>query len=198
MRLFISSSFEPAFVSNLKAVAAYARDNAGRDAVKWVDPSSFHITYAFLGEVGQKDADAAAEAMDSGLEGVAPFRIVSGGFGVFPSPRHPGVLWLGIAEGAAELCEAARRLARGLKAKNLVFEDRFEPHVTLGRVKGTLPENFLRRVGDFSADKRVSSLLSSVELMESRLTPEGPVYRRVFSSPLAGAKVIKPENGAYE
>jgi len=51
-------------------------------------------------------------------------------------------------------------------------------------VKGPLPENFIRRVSDFAAGKKASSLLASVELMESVLTPEGPVYRRISSRKL--------------
>ena len=187
MRLFVSSSFEPAFTANLRAVAGYARDNAGQDAVKWVSQDNFHITYAFLGDLDREKAAAAEKGLAAGLEGLGSFRIVSGGFGVFPSARHPSVLWLGIGEGAAELRALSGKVAEGLAAQGLVFENRFEPHVTLGRVKRELPENFLRRAGDFAACRKAASLISSVELMESRLTPEGPVYRQVWSRKLSGA-----------
>ncbi|HAT72702.1 MAG TPA: RNA 2',3'-cyclic phosphodiesterase [Elusimicrobia bacterium] len=181
MRLFVASAFEPVFVAHLKAVSDYARDNAGRDAVKWVAPSDFHITYAFLGDLDQKAADAAARGIDAGLEGVSAFRAGAGGLGVFPSPRHPSVLWVGISEGAARLRELAGRLAEALAAAGLIFENRFEPHVTIGRVKRPLPENFFRRTADYTAARRAETLVSSVELMESRLTPEGPVYRQIYS-----------------
>lgn len=181
MRLFVSSAFEPAFVANLKTVADYARDNAGRDAVKWVDPGAFHITYAFLGELGGQAAAAAAKSIDEALAATPAFRISSGGFGCFPSQRRPSVLWLGISDGSAELREIARRLSESMAANGVFFEERFEPHVTLGRVKRALPENFFRRTADFSAAKKASSLISSVDLMESRLTSEGPVYSLVHS-----------------
>jgi 2'-5' RNA ligase len=184
MRLFAASAFDPAFTARLRAAADYARDNAGRDAVKWVRPSDFHITYAFLGDLDQAGAAAARRGMDAGLEGVSRFRVSSGGFGVFPSPRHPSVLWVGIGEGAAELKELARRLAEALAANGLEFENRFEPHVTIGRVKRTLPENFFRRMADHAAARRAESEVSSVELMESRLTPEGPVYSQIYSRKL--------------
>ena len=58
MRLFAASAFSPEFTAALKATADYARDNAGRDAVKWVDPHNFHVTYAFLGELDAKTAGA--------------------------------------------------------------------------------------------------------------------------------------------
>ena len=187
MRLFVSSSFEPAFTANLGAVEAYARDNAGKDTVKWVSPANFHLTYAFLGDLDRDKTAAAEKGLAAGLAGLSSFRIVSGGFGVFPSARHPSVLWLGIGGGAARLRELSRKISEGLAAQGLVFENRFEPHVTLGRVKRELPENFRRRVEDFAAGRKASSLISSVELMESRLTPEGPVYREVRSQKLLGA-----------
>lgn len=182
MRLFVASFFDPAFKDAIKSVASYARDNAGRDTVKWVDPSDFHITYAFLGDVA--DPAAARKGMEAGLEGAASFNISLGGFGVFPSARHPSVLWAGIGEGSAELRELARKLSEGLAAAGLIFENRFEPHVTIGRVKGSLPENFVRRVSDYSQGRRALSRLASVELMESRLTREGPEYARIYSKQL--------------
>ncbi len=181
MRLFVSSAFEPAFAANLKAVSDYARGNAGRDAVRWVAPEAFHLTYAFLGELGAPGAEAAVKGIDEALAAARAFTIVSGGFGCFPSQRRPSVLWLGIAEGSAELRELARRLAEALAANGVFFEDRFEPHVTLGRVKGPLPEGFFRRAADYAAVHKAASRVSSVELTESRLTPDGPVYRQVYS-----------------
>ena len=184
MRLFVGSSFEPGFVENLKAIADYARANAERGAVKWVEPENFHITYAFLGDLPQSGAAAAVKGIEAGLDGLKAFRISSGGFGVFPSARHPSVLWVGIAEGAAELRGVAGKLAEGLAAAGLIYENRFEPHLTIGRVKGSLPENFIRRTSDFTSAKKAVSSLASVELMESVLTPEGPQYRQVYSKRL--------------
>ena len=179
MRLFVASSFDPAFLDGVKAVASYARDNAGRDAVKWVPPENFHLTYAFLGEVS--DPSSARKGIDAALEGAASFDISVGGFGVFPSSRHPSVLWVGIGNGAQELRTLAGRLAEGLAASGLFFENRFEPHVTIGRVKGRLPENFVRRVSDFALGHREVSRLASVELLESRLTGEGAHYTTLYS-----------------
>ena len=178
MRLFVASAFEPGFVNNLEAIAEHARANSAAGAVKWVAPVNFHITYAFLGDLEQ--AARAVRGMEAGLDGLKAFSVSSGGFGVFPSSRRPSVLWVGIAEGAAQLRETAGKLAEGLAAEGLIFENRFEPHVTIGRVKGRLPENFLRRAADFAQARKAVSAISSVALLESVLTPAGPEYRTVF------------------
>lgn len=184
MRLFVASSFESGFVGNLKAIADYARKNTDAGAVKWVEPGDFHITYAFLGELPASGVAAAIKGIEAGLEGVKAFSVSSGDFGVFPSSRHPSVLWVGIADGAAELRAAAGKLADGLAAAGLTFERSFEPHVTLGRVKKNLPDDFLALAADFAQTEKAVSCLSSVELMESVLTPGGPVYRQVYSKRL--------------
>ncbi len=184
MRLFVASAFEPGFVRNLEAIEDYARANSAVGAVKWVEPENFHITYAFLGDLEQPAAAAAVRGMEAALDGIKAFSVSSGGFGVFPSSRRPSVLWVGIAEGAAQLSETAEKLAGGLAAEGLIFENRFEPHVTIGRVKGPLPENFLRRAADFAQARKAVSALSSVDLLESVLTPAGPKYRTVFSKKL--------------
>jgi 2'-5' RNA ligase len=46
------------------------------------------------------------------------------------------VLWLGVTDGARELCAVAERLCASLRERGFVLEDRpFRPHLTLGRVK---------------------------------------------------------------
>ncbi|MDD2804229.1 MAG: RNA 2',3'-cyclic phosphodiesterase [Elusimicrobiales bacterium] len=184
MRLFVASSFEPAFTAGLKAAADYARIAAPKGAVKWVEPGNFHLTYAFLGDLGQEGAETAKSGIEAGLAGLKPFTLAMGGFGVFPSARRPQVLWVGIGEGAPLLRELAARLGAGLAAAGLNFENRFEPHITIGRVKDSLPESYLRRFADYVPARRTVSRVASVELMESVLTPEGPVYRQVVSCPL--------------
>ncbi len=184
MRLFAASSFGPAFAARLKEISAYARDKAGRDAVKWVEPGHFHLTYAFLGETDKAGAEAAGAALESALADAKAFRVVSGGLGAFPSSRRPSVLWIGFSEGGDLLRDLAARLAAGLKAAGLGFEDRFEPHVTIGRVKRELPEDFFRRTADFAASGHAVSEIVSVELMESVLTREGPVYKPLRSKRL--------------
>lgn len=182
MRLFVASAFEPGFVSGLEAIAEQARANSAAGAVKWVAPANFHITYAFLGDLEQ--SARAVRGMEVGLDGIKAFSVSSGGFGVFPSSRHPSVLLVGIDEGAGQLRETAGKLAEGLAAEGLIFENRFEPHVTIGRVKGPLPENFLRRAADLAQARKAVSAISSVDLLESTLTPAGPRYRTVFSKKL--------------
>lgn len=162
-------------------MADYARDHAGRDAVKWVQQDNFHLTYAFLGELDPKAAEAAGEGLRASVDGIKAFDIVLGNFGVFPSPRRPSVLWVGMTEGARELKELAGRISAGLAKAGFMFENRFEPHVTIGRVKGQLPDSFMRRMSGYAPSRRFRNRIASVELTESRLSQEGPSYSTLCS-----------------
>jgi len=184
VRLFAASFFGPEFVNALKDIADHSSRSAGGDSVRWVEPSNFHITYAFLGELDEKNAAAAARGIEAGLDGVKSFRVVTGELGVFPFSLRPSVLWVGIGEGGEELKSAAAGIAAGLADNSLAAGSRFEPHVTIGRVKRPLPKDFVRLAAGYAAGKKAASIISSVELVESRLTPTGPVYRRVFSRTL--------------
>ena len=184
MRLFVSTAFDSEFTEALKSAADYARANAGQGAVKWVAPGNFHLTYAFLGDLGEKAASAAAEAVRAAAGGQRSFDITAGAIGMFPSARRPSVIWVGVDQGAPELRALAARLAEFLAAAGIMFENRFEPHITVGRVKGPLPDGFARRVAGYSPSRRGRSRVASVELMRSELAPEGPVYTRMTSASL--------------
>ncbi|HAH31378.1 MAG TPA: RNA 2',3'-cyclic phosphodiesterase [Elusimicrobia bacterium] len=184
MRLFIASSFETSFIEILEEITAYAYTNAGGSAVKWVERANFHLTYVFLGEVSESGAAAAIKSVDDALKGRKSFTLVSGAFGAFPSLRNPQVLWLGFKEGAPELREIAGKLARALSERGLTFDNRFEPHVTLGRIKKELPANLCGRMADYALTKTAVSRLASVEVMESSIICGCPVYKRVYSRQL--------------
>ena len=179
MRLFIASSFEPRFIETLEDITAYARANSGRDTVKWVERRNFHLSYAFLGEL--PGSAEAIKSVDAALEGCSVFTLSSGALGAFPSRKSPRVLWLGLNEGVAAVREIAEKLAKALSVRGLVFENRFEPHITLGRVKRPLPDNFSARAADYALSKTAVSALVSVEVMESVLAPDGPRYKQVYS-----------------
>ena len=181
MRLFIASSFEQRFIETLEDIAAYARANAGRDTVKWVERRNFHLSYFFLGELSGSGAAEAIKSVDAALEGCRAFTLSLGALGAFPSWKNPRVLWLGFNEGVAVVRDIAEKLAQALSVRGLVFENRFEPHITLGRVKRPLPDNFFACVADYALSKTAVSALVSVEVMESVLAPDGPLYKQVYS-----------------
>jgi 2'-5' RNA ligase len=132
MRLFFALPL-PAEVKERLRPSLEAARQAGGEGVGFTRIAQIHFTLAFLGEQRSADAALAAGAVLSDNEA---FEMTIGGAGAFPNTARPRVLWLGVAEGAAQLVVAAERLRRALQAGGFALEERpFRPHLTVGRVR---------------------------------------------------------------
>lgn len=119
MRLFVAVEL-PAEVR--RAVAAIERP-AGDD-VRWADPSAWHLTLRFLGEVDGPDPAAAALAAVV----AAPATAV---VGRTPKRLGPTAVVLPV-EGVDALADAVARAFAGLPGEELRG---FAAHLTLGRLR---------------------------------------------------------------
>src|SRR5688572_10335132 len=70
------------------------RRDAPRD-VRWVDPEGMHLTIKYLGSVPSGGLDTIKHALQTCVNGVAPFDIGLGTSGAFPNLWSPRVLWVG-------------------------------------------------------------------------------------------------------
>jgi 2'-5' RNA ligase len=146
--------------------------------LRWVHPNNLHFTLRFLGELPPAQVARAVVATRAAAGSVAPFSLTIGGLGAFPSFERPQVVWVGVTAGADALEALARALDAALAHERFPAEDRpFRPHLTLGRARDD------RRWGDVvRALQRYRDVVlgeervEAVTVMESRLTPEGPVY----------------------
>jgi len=138
VRLFIAV-FPPPDVQN----AAYrAADplRPGHDAVAWVKKENLHYTMRFLGEVDENAAGQAAAAMREAAASRPRFAASLGGFGAFPSARRARVLWIGMLDGAEPMRQLASALEGSLERHGFEpGDERFEPHLTVGRVRAPGP-----------------------------------------------------------
>jgi 2'-5' RNA ligase len=110
--------------------------------------------------------------------------VLSKKIGVFPNFKKPRVIWIGIEEGYNEVKKIYYDIERELKNKPFYrYDNKFSPHITLGRVKYIkYPANlaeFLRN----HEHKDISQLIQSIELMESKLTSNGPIYTVISKFP---------------
>jgi 2'-5' RNA ligase len=164
------------------------RSPQGRDQfpVKWVRPENIHLSLKFLGDVdearGGELQSALRRAAGGGGGGGSEPRSLAlqvTGFGVFPDYRRPNVLWAGVTpDPALELLQ--HRVEQEFAPLGFPSEGRpFRPHVTLGRTnRDARPRDFAGLEGEFakiSLDETVS--IGELDLMQSTLRPEGPVYQ---------------------
>jgi 2'-5' RNA ligase len=134
IRLFIALELGMAARTRAAAVAAALREHC-RDDVRWVHEESLHVTLRFLGSTDPARVADLAREVDLATRGVAPFPAQLVGVELFPSPRRPGVIALGL-EPAGALAALAARVERGAVAAGFAPEERpFRPHLTLGRTR---------------------------------------------------------------
>ena len=185
MRIFVGTRVPDGFLDELICALEYLKKEIGCD-MNWVKPENFHITYAFLGDVSTDKCETIIRRMKA--ERYKKFSISIGDFGCFPLKGKPKVIWLGINKGAFKLEEVAEKLRADLASDGFVFKDKFFPHITLARVRreeisgnniGKIFTQALKLI-----DKKLSFEVLTIELFESILVPEGPVYKSVHKMEL--------------
>ncbi|HWP36123.1 MAG TPA: RNA 2',3'-cyclic phosphodiesterase [Gemmatimonadales bacterium] len=184
MRLFVAVNLPPDLRRALWDAAEPLRRRGY--PVRWGGPDSLHVTLKFLGET-----DAAREAeirrgIDAAVEGARRFTLSIEGFGVFPSASRPRVIWAGC--GAAPPLEILQhRLEQEMERLGFPLEGRaFRPHITLGRAKNDASPSRLAGLAEQLKDLEYDAVtvVESVDLMESRLSPAGATYTRRHAAAL--------------
>lgn len=185
MRLFLAV-FPPRATQALAAGAIDALRRPG-DGVSWVKPANLHYTLRFIGDVGADGARRVAEAAREAAGGLAPFDVVLGGPGAFPSPRGARVLWIGLSAGADPFRALAKRLEAALEKRGWERERQaFHPHLTIGRVRqpGRDWTEALASAPGLAGDPAACFRVGGIACVESTLSPQGSVYRVVEMAPL--------------
>jgi len=184
MRLFIASGFSAPVIEQVKEIQVFAAPRLGR-AVKWVEPENIHLTYAFLGDVSKAMAPAVTRSVERSAGLFKKLEVRLSGLGAFPSFERPRVLWLGLNEDRpGTLKELALKLSEALAAEGFMLEFKFEPHITIGRVKSRLDPAIVGELRRKAAELEGQSVINSVEVVESRLTSSGPRYEILASRQL--------------
>jgi len=104
---------------------------------RWTMSRPFHMTLAFLGDVPNRSLESLQRVVASSVCRFQPFDLRFDGLGAFPSPRRPRVMWAGLtAQEPAVLRELRESVVAAADlGGHRVDEERFHPHVTLGRFK---------------------------------------------------------------
>jgi 2'-5' RNA ligase len=157
--------------------------------VKWVEPENLHVTLLFLGEVEDREVPDVCRLTADCVRKHAPFTMTVEAVGCFPNPRRPRILWVGVGQGADELCAIHDELEASFDSMGVRREERrFTPHITLGRVKSDRPLDDLSAVlTKQAAWKAGESPVREIHVMSSRLGSHGPKYTVLSRAPLNAA-----------
>ena len=188
MRSFIAIEFPPEIIKKLHKVSKYFKSQTPEKSLKWVEPENLHLTLKFLGEIAADQLDEVKAALISSLKDQPSFEIEIKGMGMYPNPRHPRVIWLGIS-GENGIKKVHAIIDRELAPLGFEPERRgFSPHLTLARVRPQTDRDTVEKIGTTLSQFNVDSLgkvsVENIHLFQSKLTPQGPIYTRLLSVPL--------------
>ena len=170
MRAFIALELPEAYKDDL---AALARVLSERVEGRFMKRDTYHLTLAFLGEIGEAEARLAMEAVDAACAGAEPVGLRCEGLGRFKRQRD-AMLWLAVAQTPA-LEGLAHRVRAELSRRGLAYDEKpFRAHITLGR-----------RVRLDAADLSClpfpdAATADTVALFKSTLAPEGATYKELY------------------
>jgi len=151
------------------------------EAIRLNPIGRMHLTLHFLGHLPRSDVEQLPTALAPVVARQRRFRLAVEGVGAFPDIRRPRVVWAGIA-GAdlPKLIALQAELGKALRTAGLSVEDRFNAHLTLGRVRRPMraPERVVLR--DWSTQWETASFgevpVDQVRLMRSQLGAGPPRY----------------------
>jgi 2'-5' RNA ligase len=174
IRTFIAVALPDDVKESLGQVnAALARPLPPR-AVRWVKPSRMHITLRFLGDTAVSRLPTIAAQLDTLTARYQPFNLIVSGLGCFPNRQRPRVIWAGLQGDVAPAQSLALAINDMLSPLGWEPEKRpFKPHLTLGRVRDA------GQVRGVSWEVPLAEMImeiTAVCLIESQLTPQGPLY----------------------
>jgi 2'-5' RNA ligase len=176
LRCFVAVEASPEVRGRAQALVRQLK-TADAD-VKWIEPDHMHWTIKFLGEVPEKDVPEVCYTVTAALRSQETFEFRAQSCGAFPHLGRPRTLWLGGGEGTAQMIALAGVVEDALGKVGYRKEARrFEPHLTIGRVRtGRNVESLADLVRQNANYDAGVTIVDEVVVFSSDLKPTGPVY----------------------
>lgn len=180
MRLFLAIKPDSSVFNAIKAFQTELKSACPYKGIRWVDPSQFHLTLQFLGEISPSVLPKLTANLNAVAEKSKIFYLHYESIGYFGSVAKPRVLWLG-SKKSTELNELFIQVITSTAFLPIESPSNLKPHITLARFSNNIIKedalkisNYINRLEkpDFGITKT-----DTIELIESKLTPDGPIYK---------------------
>jgi len=150
--------------------------------IKFVEKENLHFNLKFFREIDEEKLEDLKKTIEYVCKQFEPFEIKISGLGAFPSKNYVRVVWIGVKDGYQTMISLVEAIENALESMGFEKEEKFTPHLTLGRVRSGRNKNellvLLRKLEDIEIG---TMKIDKVVLFQSKLTPEGPIYEEVFS-----------------
>jgi 2'-5' RNA ligase len=185
MRTFVAIPLPPEGRTMLDGLQQTLR--SFRADVKWTAAGSIHLTLRFLGEIDPSALPCLAGLLRAETSGAPPFTLRMHGLGGFPNLRNPRVIWCGLEGDLEQLAALQGKVASACLRAGFAPEERpFQPHLTLGRVRGKSNLQPLLDYIKIGSTLEHSFSVERLHVYQSTLGPQGALYTVLETIALKG------------
>jgi 2'-5' RNA ligase len=150
--------------------------------IKFVEKENLHFNLKFFREIDEEKLEDFKKTIEYVCKQFEPFEIKISGVGAFPSKNYVRVIWLGVKDGYQTMISVAETIENALESMGFEKEEKFVPHLTLGRVRSGRNKNELLVLLKKLEDIEIGTMkIDKVVLFQSKLSPNGPTYEEVFN-----------------
>jgi 2'-5' RNA ligase len=151
--------------------------------IKFVEKGNLHFNLKFLDEIPEEKTTEIKSSLGNLSQLFETFEINIRGMGVFPNENYIRVVWIGVKKGYQQMLALAEVIENALVDLGIEREaKKFEPHLTLGRVRSARNKKELAETVERYKDLEIGTMkVDRLVLFESVLTRQGPIYKEVFS-----------------
>lgn len=182
-RLFAAVKVQPD--ENLLQIYQESRKLLKNDTINWVNDYNIHITLKFFGDTPEDDIPAICSILRNAGARHQPFDLSLESVGIFGSSYNPRVIWFGMKK-SQPVEKLAEDMLDSLAKSGYPRDDQhFRPHLTIGRVKSVDNKKYFQQIIDRYKQSYLQEVpVTNFELIESKLTPRGPIYTTLETFPL--------------
>lgn len=181
-RLFVAIKLSQSTLNTLISFQKELKQQLPFKGIRWVDPALFHLTLQFIGDTDVNQISPLNSSLECAARNVKPFDLTFEGSGFFGSRMAVRTIWAG-TKPSTELHQLFTQVIESTGFLRLEQQARFSPHLTLARVSDWVSkeENVLISKNLSLQESQTFGItqVASFELIESSLTPSGPVYKSV-------------------
>jgi 2'-5' RNA ligase len=173
-RLFLAINLPNEIKSQIAELVLKLQEANKNKLIKWVEEYNFHLTLHFLGDVPEEKISEINQTIESIVQNFTTLNFsLSSSINAFPDLNSPKVIFLDMEElNDGKTIKLQQTIGTILRSLGFETDPRpFRLHLTLGHIKFKtilqIPNSQLP-ISNFQ--------INSIDLMESTLTPSGPIY----------------------
>lgn len=181
-RLFIGIRITPEILPLVDSLQNSLKEEFDFPGLRWVSTNLLHITLQFLGDVDTKHIPELSRSLHTAANSFDRFEVTFSEPGYFNSGKAIRTIWLGTFP-SPELHKLFKAIIAVTGKQKLGRKQTYSPHITLARVSDFVTQEQNQKIRDYlSSPNKVKNSrfqISSFDLIESELTPKGPIYKTV-------------------